>query len=314
MIAEDLPATEEYIREQLRSENKEMEEAALYLLNSGGKRLRPGLLLLSGHCGRYDREKLIPMAAAVEIIHMASLVHDDIVDETPLRRGKPTIAKAKGNETALLTGNFMLTKAMDTIFAMGDERIRKVAIHTATEMCRGEFLQLQVMETPDFSVDHYLRRIRRKTANLMAAAGEIGAYVCGAEETIVAAMRQFGENIGIAFQITDDILDYTAKNKDFGKAVGSDLSEGLATMPLICAWQKGSQKEIIRKLFNESRRSKKAVTKLITVVEENNGTRNAALLAEEYIQKAKTCLQYIENEKIRAGFEEVADFILTREH
>lgn len=314
VIAEDLLATEEYIRELLHSENKEIEESALYLLDSGGKRLRPGLLLLSGYCGSYNREKLIPMAAAVEMIHMASLVHDDIVDGTPLRRGKPTIAKAKGDETALLTGNFMLSKAMGAVLSMGDERIRKIAADTATEMCRGEFLQLEVMESPDFSTEHYIRRIRRKTANLIAAAAEIGAYICGAEESAVTAMREFGKNIGIAFQITDDILDYTGKNTAFGKAVGSDLAEGLTTMPLICAWQNGNQKEVIQKLFTKSRTSRKAVTELISVVEENNGTQAAADLAKNYIQKAKTCLERIENEEIRAGFGEIADFILTREH
>lgn len=312
VIADDLMATEAYIRELLQSENKEIEEAALSLLNSGGKRLRPGLLLFSGYCGHYNREKLIPMAAAVEIIHMASLIHDDIVDETPLRRGQPTIAKAKGKETALFTGNFMLAKAMSAVLAMGDTKIRKVATNTALEMCHGEFLQLQVMGNPDFSTDHYLQRVRRKTANLIAAATEIGAYVCEANEATVTAMRNFGEKIGIAFQITDDILDYTAKDKDFGKAIGSDLIEGLATMPLICAWQNGGQKETIRKLFTRGRTSPKAVKKLIAVVEENDGTRAAAQLAKDYIQKAKDELTPIENKEIRTGFEEIADFILTR--
>ena len=314
VIANDLQATEEYIADLLRSENPEIEEAALSLLNSGGKRLRPGILLLSGYCGSYDREKLIPLAAAMEIIHMASLVHDDIVDKTPIRRGKPTIPRAKGSETALLTGNFMLTKAMDAVLEIGDERIRKIATDTALEMCRGEFLQLQVMATPDFSTEHYLRRVRRKTANLIATAAEIGAYVCEADETTVTAMREFGENAGIAFQITDDILDYTAKNHAFGKAVGSDLAEGLATMPLICAWQNGNQKSVIRDLFRQSRTSKKAVAELIALVEENDGTKAAARMAEEYIQKAKTALLTIENDAVRAGFEEIADFILKREH
>ena len=314
IIADDLQATEEYIAGLLRSENPEIEESAFSLLNSGGKRLRPGILLLSGYCGNYDREKLIPLAASIEIIHMASLVHDDIVDKTPIRRGKPTIAKAKGNETALLTGNFMLSKAMDAVLDIGNERIRKTAIDTALEMCRGEFLQLQAMETPDFSTDHYLRRVRRKTANLIAAAAEIGAYVCEADEATVTAMREFGENAGIAFQITDDILDYTAKNHAFGKAVGSDLTEGLATMPLICAWQNGEKKSLIRELFRQSRTSPKAVAELIALVEENDGTKAAARMAEEYIRKAKAALLTIENDAVRAGFEEIADFILNREH
>lgn len=313
IIAEDLQATENHIESLLRSENKEIEEAALYLLKGGGKRLRPGLLLLSGHCGDYNREKLIPMAAAIEIIHMASLVHDDIVDKTPLRRGKPTIAAAKGNETALVTGNFMLAKAIGAVLSLDDKYIRKLAMETATEMCRGEFLQLKVMETPDFSTENYMRRIRRKTANLISAACEIGAYLSNASTETVEAMKNFGDHIGIAFQITDDILDYTAENKDFGKTVGSDLAEGLSTMPLICAWQKGNKKELMTELFAQSKESRDAINALIAIVKENNGPRDAALFAKKHIEKAKECLKTIENDEIRRGFEEIADFILNRE-
>ena len=312
ILGGSLIKTEEYIRTLLRSDNKEIEESALYLLDSGGKRLRPGLLLLSGYCGTYDEEKLIPMAAAVEIIHMASLVHDDIVDDTPLRRGKPTIAKAKGKQTALLTGNFMLTKAIGAVLSAEDDTIRTVALETAAEMCRGEFSQLEARKSPDLSEENYLLRVKRKTANLISAACAIGAYTTGAEEETVAAMKNFGEKIGIAFQITDDILDYTASTEKFGKAVGSDIMEGLATMPLICAWQKGEKKEVMAELFRQGRDSKKAVNDLISLVEENEGTKEAAQIAARYIAEAKECLSVIENKEIRDAFTEIADFILDR--
>lgn len=312
ILGESLIKTEEYIRTLLRSDNKEIEESALYLLDSGGKRLRPGLLLLSGYCGTFDEEKLIPMAAAVEIIHMASLVHDDIVDDTPLRRGKPTIAKAKGKQAALLTGNFMLTKAVNAVVSAGDATIRTVALETAAEMCRGEFSQLEARETPDFSAEHYLLRVKRKTANLISAACAIGAYTTGADNSTIEKMKNFGEKIGIAFQITDDILDYTANSEKFGKAVGSDIIEGLATMPLICAWQKGKEKEVMSELFRKGRDSKKAVHDLITMVEENQGTKEASKIAASYITEAKECLSAIENQEIRDAFTEIADFILSR--
>lgn len=312
ILGESLLKTEDYIRSLLHSDNKEIEEAALYLLDSGGKRLRPGLLLLSGHCGNYNEDKLIPLAAAVEIIHMASLVHDDIVDETPLRRGKSTIAKAKGKQTALVTGNFMLTKAIGAILSLEDPAIRSASLHTAKEMCRGEFSQLEARKHPDFDTDHYLLRVKQKTANLISAACEIGARAAGAEESKVSAIREFGEKIGIAFQITDDILDYTANTEKFGKAVGSDITEGLATMPLICAWQKGKDKEMIRNLFQQGRNSQKAVKELITLVESNDGTKEAAAIAQTYINEAKECLFCIDDSKIRDAFEEIADFILAR--
>ena len=252
-IADDLRETEEYIRTLLRSENKEIEESALYLLNSGGKRLRPALVLLSGHCGQYDRDRLIPVAAAVEIIHMASLIHDDIVDDSPLRRGKPTIAKAKGKRTALITGNYMLSKAIETVLTFDDATVRRIALDTAKEMCRGEFDQLKIRETPDFEKENYIARVKQKTANLISAACEAGAYLSGAEEDTVTAIRRFGEKIGIAFQITDDILDYTANTEKFGKVIGRDIMDGLATMPLICARENSTDKEMIRELFEKCR-------------------------------------------------------------
>lgn len=312
LLGDGLLKTEEYIRYLLRSENKEIEAAALGLLDSGGKRLRPGLLLLSARCGTYEEDKLIPFAAAVEMIHMASLVHDDIVDDTPLRRGKPTIAKAMGRETALLTGNFMLAKALGAVLSAEDAAIRKTALHTATEMCRGEFSQLRVRQEPDFSAEGYLLRVKRKTANLISAACEIGAHAAAADEATVAALKIFGEKLGIAFQITDDILDYTAKTEEFGKAVGGDIMEGLATMPLICAWNKGQNRAVIRALFDKGRSSQQAVKELITLVEANDGTKEAAAMAAAYIKEAKEALGKIPNLSVAPALTELADFVLAR--
>ena len=314
LTADDLRETEEYIRTLLRSENKEIEESALYLLNSGGKRLRPALVLLSGHCGQYDRDRLIPVAAAVEIIHMASLIHDDIVDDSPLRRGKPTIAKAKGKRTALITGNYMLSKAIETVLTFDDATVRRIALDTAKEMCRGEFDQLKIRETPDFEKENYIARVKQKTANLISAACEAGAYLSGAEEDTVTAIRRFGEKIGIAFQITDDILDYTANTEKFGKVIGRDIMDGLATMPLICARENSTDKEMIRELFEKCRTEKKAVRELIATVEANEGTKTAAAIAEKYIREAKEEIRVIPNEDIRSAFTEIADFILSRQH
>lgn len=312
ILGDALEKTEERVRTLLRSENRELEEAALYLLDSGGKRLRPGLLLLSGRCGTYDEDKLIPLAAAVEIIHMASLVHDDIVDDTPLRRGKPTVAKAMGRETALLTGNFMLARAVGAVLSVEDAAIRRTALYTATEMCRGEFSQLEARQQPDFRAESYLLRVKRKTANLISAACEIGAHAAGADEAVVAAMKAFGEKLGIAFQITDDILDYTADPAAFGKAVGGDLRDGLATMPLICAWNRGKEREVMKKLFAEGRRSQRAVDELIAIVEANDGLKDAAGMAAAYIREAKEALTAVADPAVVAAFEELSDFVLSR--
>ncbi len=312
-IAAPLKKTEERIMTMIRSENGDIEAAAKYLLNSGGKRLRPALLLMAGGCGDFEanEEKLIAIAAAIELVHTASLIHDDIVDATPLRRGKPTVAAAFGKITAVYTGNYLLCEAIRAIIANGDRHTEDVAVRTATEMCRGEFLQLRTEAAPDFDGGDYILRVRRKTANLMAAACDIGAHTAGAGEEVSAAMAAFGESLGIAFQITDDILDYVGDDA-FGKAAGGDLREGLATMPLICAWESGGERKRMKELFFASRSSEQAVAELIDVVRANNGTKKAADIAAAYIAKAKESLTAVDNPALRRRFGEIADFIIER--
>ena len=307
-----LIATEAYIEKTLVSDNDVISEAALYLLRSGGKRLRPGLLLLGGACGTYDEDKLIPVAAAIEIIHMASLVHDDIVDHAPLRRGKPTISAKFGDNAALFTGNFMLAKAIELAIDNGDEKVRETAFQTASAMCRGEFAQMTTIQQPDFRTDTYLIRVKRKTAYLLSAACEMGAYLSGADKETIAALKKFGEYLGMAFQITDDILDYRTDNEKFGKTAGNDLTEGLATLPLIYAWQDENNRKLIEKVFAKDKKTKKDIDKLIRAVNASGGHQQAAKIAERYIVKAKKSLATIPDSHAKAGFAEIADFIITR--
>lgn len=307
-----LQLTETYIEKTLVSDNDVISEAAQYLLKSGGKRLRPGLLLLGGRCGEYDEEKLIPFAAAIEIIHMASLVHDDIVDHAPLRRGKPTISAKWDVNTALFTGNFMLAKAIELATSYGDKTLADTAYFTASAMCRGEFAQMRTIDHPDFRTDTYLIRVKRKTAYLLSAACEMGGYLCKAESKTLTALRQFGEYLGMAFQITDDILDYQADNGNFGKAAGIDIEEGLATLPLIYAWQDKNNRELIEKVFSEDKKTKAEIDAVICLVNASGSDKMAAQIAKRYIAKAKKSLAPVGDPKASACFNEIADFIITR--
>ncbi len=307
-----LQATETYIEKALVSDHDTINEAALYLLKSGGKRIRPGLLLLAGHCGEYDEEKLIPFAAAIEIIHMASLVHDDIVDQAPLRRGKPTIVAKWNLDVALHTGNFMLSKAIELAASYGDKTIVDIAYFTAAAMCRGEFAQMKTINAPDFRTDTYLIRVKRKTAYLLSAACEMGAYLCKTETKTMTALKQYGEYLGMAFQITDDILDYRTDNEKFGKTVGNDISEGLATLPLIYAWQDKSNRALIEKVFAKDKKTKKEIDAVIRAVIVSGGDKQAAKIAKRYIAKAKKSLSPVADPKTKACFNEIADFIVAR--
>lgn len=307
-----LQATEKYIEKAFVSEKNVINEAALYLLKSGGKRIRPGLLLLAGHCGEYDEEKLIPFAAAIELIHMASLVHDDIVDEATLRRGNPTVVAKYGLPVALYTGNFMLAKALELAASYGDKTIMDIAYFTASSMCRGEFAQMKTINAPDFRTDTYLIRVKRKTAYLLSAACEMGAYLSKTETKTLTALKQYGEYLGMAFQITDDILDYGTNNETFGKTAGSDIAEGLATLPLIYAWQDHRNRELIEKVFAKDRKSKAEIDAVIRLVTTSGGDKQAAKIAKRYIAKAKKSLTFVADPKTKACFNEIADFIVTR--
>lgn len=308
-----LQKTEQAIEAMLRSENKEAETIALDFLHSGGKRLRPFLLLTSAACGEGGNEDdVITAAAAVEVIHMASLIHDDIVDQTPLRRGKPTVSMEKGTMTALCVGNIMLTKALSALSSIKNETVQASAVVTAEEMCRGEFSQLNAIRSGDITTEDYLDNIRRKTAKLMTSACEIGAKLGNADEKTVTALRVFGENLGMAFQITDDILDYTAETKEFGKIRGNDLMEGLPTLPLLCAEKNGEYKKEIRRLRKESLHSAKAVEELIRIVEEEEGTKKAKIIAENYLEKAIAALEPIKEKAPVTDLLRLTDFIRER--
>ena len=314
-IGRELKKTEERILELTASDNEELREAALKLINSGGKRLRPALVLLAGKCGKPEEneEKLIDAAAAIELIHTASLIHDDVVDETPLRRGQPTLNRLYGAETAVSCGDLLLLNAVMAVTADGSEKIRDTVNETAAEMCRGEFLQLQAKQSTNLSNDEYLTVIRRKTANLMACACKIGALVTEADDGTAEALGRFGEYLGLAFQITDDVLDYIADANIFGKRVGSDLREGLATIPLICAYEQSGEKKRMRELFLLSRSSEKAAEELLAIVNRDDGCKKAADIALNYVNKAKAELENIENEAVRRCFSEIADAVVKRQ-
>ena len=307
-----LSATEQYIEHALVSANSVISEAAHYLLKSGGKRLRPGMLFLSGRCGDYDEGKLIPVAAALEIIHMASLIHDDIVDHAPLRRGKATVAAKYGDDVALFTGNFMVAKAMELALESGDAHIRDVAAATAAAMCRGEFAQLRSMAKPCFRTDAYLIQIKRKTAYLFSAACELGAYLSGAEEKIVRALRIYGEYLGMAFQITDDILDFQTGDCCSGKVPGNDIREGLLTLPLIYAGQEGGCRQGIEKVFRKTAKTDEDIARVVAAVRDSGGNERASKLAGRYIAKAKKKLSVINDGAVRDCFLEIADFVAAR--
>ena len=205
------------------------------LFAAGGKRLRPALVLLSAHLGRYDLRLLTPAAMAVELTHAATLVHDDVIDRAPVRRGRPTVAAALGDEPAIVIGDFYFAKAYQQAARTNSAEVVALLAQAVMEICAGEVRQQAIRYRYSTDVAEYMGRIEAKTATLLAACCDIGALVGALEQRQRAALREYGRLLGLAFQIADDVLDYTSSEDEIGKPIGHDLVEGFVTLPLMMA-------------------------------------------------------------------------------
>lgn len=234
----ELAAVEAALVESSRSDVELISLAARHIVNAGGKRLRPQLTLLSARAFEYEGPAAVSMAAAMELIHTATLVHDDIVDEADSRRGRATANSFWGNSASVLMGDFLVIKAFTLAAETGDPRLFRLLCDTIGRMCEGEVRQICVRAETELEVETYLKIIEAKTAILMATCCRTGALLGGAALDQTEALALFGTKLGLAFQILDDILDYTGEEKSLGKPVGADLREGKVTLPLIYALQR----------------------------------------------------------------------------
>lgn len=242
-IAADLAAVDEVIRGRLASEVVLIRTVANYIVESGGKRLRPALLLLAanacGACGPAKHE----LAAVIEFIHTATLLHDDVVDESSLRRGRNTANAEFGNAASVLVGDFLYSRAFQMMVGIGSLRVMSVLADATNVIAEGEVLQLLNIHDPDTGEESYLRVIRYKTAKLFQAATQVGAILGDAGEPVETALADYGMHLGTAFQLIDDVLDYSGDRHETGKNLGDDLAEGKPTLPLIYAMRAGTREE-----------------------------------------------------------------------
>jgi len=258
-----------------------------YFLASGGKRLRPVLTLLSARYGAYDEERIVPIAAALEMVHMASLIHDDIIDSADLRRGKPTISRLEGRDFALHLGAFLFARALTIIGEYRNRGLNSMLAAAGVQMCKGEIGQLAA--TSEFSSDyqHYFYNIKRKTAALFCVSCQAGATAAKAQETARKALAAYGHYAGMAYQIADDILDLTTDEKSAGKPVSADLQRGTVTLPVIYLLKHGkraTQKELIAMI--KSAENGSDMTRIKEMLCESGAFAFAQRIAEKYIAKA----------------------------
>jgi octaprenyl-diphosphate synthase len=296
LLQHELQAVEAALVERSRSDVELISLAARHIVHAGGKRLRPQLTLLAARAFEYDGPAAVSMAAAMELIHTATLVHDDIVDEADSRRGRATANFFWGNSASVLMGDYLVIKAFTIAAETGDPRLFRLLCDTIGRMCEGEVLQICVRAEMALDVDTYLRIIEAKTAILMATCCRTGALLGGASLDQTEALTLFGTKVGLGFQIIDDILDYTGEEVSLGKPVGSDLREGKVTLPLIYALQRAraaDRKQLAEVLERPSALKETDIRAVVQVIEHYDGFTASRHKALEFITDARCDLKMI---------------------
>ncbi len=313
-VLDEVEAVNALIVANLESDVGLVENIGHYIVEAGGKRLRPLLALLAAKCCGYQGEDHIRFAAVVEFIHTATLLHDDVVDLSALRRGRPTANAEFGNAPSVLVGDFLYSRAFQLMVAIGDMDIMRDMANTTNEIAAGEVLQLVRAGDPTTSEDDYMDVIRRKTAILFASACYGASALCGRTEEFGRPLADFGQHTGIAFQIIDDVLDYEGDPAVMGKNVGDDLNEGKPTLPLIHVLKHGYSDE--QALVTRAIRDKSAseIDAVLAAVRRNGSLDYARKLAAEYQASALAALECLPANDARDAMAAIAHLALARDH
>jgi heptaprenyl diphosphate synthase len=311
-ISRDLSLVESELVKYARESATLLGQSSEHLVRAGGKRLRPAFVLLSGKFFNYDPDRLVPLAAAVELIHMATLVHDDVIDCAPLRRGIPTVRARWGDQIAVYTGDYLFAQALRLVAKYGNDQIVRILSEVSLKMCEGEIEQIETSEKFDLSLRAYLRRNKRKTALLFSACCLIGALASGAPGFAVKRLGNYGYYLGMAFQITDDILDFTSSEEVFGKPVCSDLRQGIITLPVIFALRDPSVGRSLEEILVKKEKNESDWGNALKLIEVSGALEKAQEVSNRYLEKAKKQLEALPNSPLRLTFAKIADFIGVR--
>lgn len=313
LIRDDLKRTDEVILDRVKNEIPLIHDIVRHIVGSGGKRIRPALTLISAQLCGYNGPRHLGLAAAVEFMHTATLLHDDVVDESKLRRGLATANELFGNKASVLVGDFLLGQAFQLMVADGTLKSLKILSDAAAVISKGEVMQLMTEGQPETTVENYLQVISSKTAVLFAAACELGAVVAGQEDA-EQALREFGIYIGIAFQLVDDALDYAADQKTLGKTVGDDFAEGKITLPIIISYAAGTREEraFWVRTLSDRKQSPGDFEQALAFINKHQGIEQTIQMAERYCHKAKTSLSCFPDNAARAAMLDIVDFCISR--
>jgi octaprenyl-diphosphate synthase len=313
-VKSDFKAVDAAIIEHLSSQVPMVEKIGQYIIESGGKRLRPLLVLLAARACGYQQQQHITLAAVVEFIHTATLLHDDVVDTSDLRRGKPTANNKWGNSSSVLVGDFLYSRAFQMLVSIGQIDVMGTLSNATNVIAEGEVLQLLNAKNPDVSEADYLHVILGKTAMLFEAASQTGAQLAQASNEQTEALRRFGRHLGIAFQLIDDLMDYTGDQSSMGKNVGDDLAEGKPTLPLIHAMAHAAEDErkLIRKAIRQG--SCEDIDKIQSILIRCGSLDYTRARATQETQDALDCLNIVNDSPYKQSLADLCTLALTRQN
>lgn len=312
LIKDDMAAVDSMIQSRLQSDVVLINQLGHYIINSGGKRLRPALAILCARACGYQGQHHINLATIIEFIHTATLLHDDVVDNSDMRRGRETANSIWGNEASVLVGDFLYTRSFEMMVEMESMRLMKVLSHTTNVIAEGEVLQLLNCNDASTTEQRYLEVIHHKTAKLFEAAGLLGAVITQSSTEVEQAMASYAMHLGSAFQLVDDLLDYSESSETIGKNIGDDLAEGKPTLPLIYAMQHGTteQAAIVKEAIEKGQRDK--INEIITIIESTGAIGYTSKAAENEVAQAKQALSILDDSQYKEALASLADFSISR--
>ncbi len=315
-LSDDMKSVNALILERMNSEVPLIPQLAGYLIAAGGKRIRPLMTLASTRLFDQTTDRPYRLATAVEFIHTATLLHDDVVDESDQRRGQASANTLFGNQSSVLVGDFLFSKSFELMVEDGSIDVLDILSKTSAVIAEGEVLQLSIQNTLETTLDQYLQVISAKTAALFAAACEIGPVITGQPSEIRQAMRNYGHHVGIAFQIADDVLDYQSNTKELGKSIGDDFKEGKMTAPVIFAYEFADEKgkKFWIRTFEQKELTEKDLEHAQKLIKTTGSSQKTLDLAQNHIKLAQNALKNVGDSEMKSILHQLADYALTRKN
>ena len=314
LVKAEMEKVDNLIQDRLKSDITLISTMGKYITESGGKRLRPLILLLSARCCNYQGSHHVLLSAIIEIIHTATLLHDDVVDASATRRGQPTANIEWGNEASVLVGDFLYSRSFQMMVETNNMEVMRILAETTNAITQGEVMQLINAHSPDITETQYFETIRRKTAKLFESAALLGVSIANQNDETCRALANYGMYLGTAFQMADDILDYDAQSRKIGKDVGDDLAEGKPTLPLIHALKLADsrQKQVITKAIKQGDRNK--MSEILAIVRSTGALDYTFKLAETQARLAQSSIAGLPDNEYRTALENLAEFSIIRQH